>query len=135
MSGPREVKLVFRFIGDGVSPERITAELGLTPAETHAKGAPRTEHGPQTWHTGYWAIASPIEPTAPLERHLEAVLGIIEPLERQIAALRAPDVTPGLFAGIFLAPDGSGTVVLSPGIMDRVARLQLPLEIHLYVDD
>lgn len=135
MSGPREVKLVFRFVGDGVLPETITTRLGLTPVEAHAKGEPRTGNVPQVWHSGYWAIQSPVDSAAPLEQHLEAILGVIEPLGQRIAALRAPDITPSLFSGVFLGPDATAALVLSPELMGRIARLQLRLEVHLYVDD
>lgn len=135
MSGSREVKLVFRFVGDGVLPETITTSLGLTPTEAHAKGQPRTGNIPQLWHTGYWAIQSSVDSAAPLEQHLEALLGIMEPLGQRIAALRASDVTPSLFGGVFLGPDASAALVLSPELMGRMARLQLRLEVQLYVDD
>jgi hypothetical protein len=70
------------------------------PRESHEPG-----NVPQVWHTGYWAIQSSVDSAAPLEQHLEGILGIIEALGERIAALRAPDVTLSLFSGVFLNPD------------------------------
>jgi len=70
----KEVIVTFRFVGDNVNPDIITAKLGLQPSLAHAKGQVVEKHPEHIYPSGFWELRSSISANRPLEEHLEKLL-------------------------------------------------------------
>jgi hypothetical protein len=131
-----KVKAAFRFVGDNVDPEAITARIGIQPSRAHAKGDIIKKHPERTHTAGLWGLDSPILPDQPLEKHLQYLLDQLEAQAAGIEELKELGLSPSFFCGFFVAGRESGSLIkLESDTLERVACLGVPLELHIYCCD
>lgn len=93
-----EVNVTFRFVGDLVDPEMITARLEIVPTDAHHKGDIIEKHPERKYPTGLWSLESQLGSDLPLDQHLRHLLSILEPKASTLAKLKAADFSPEFFA-------------------------------------
>jgi hypothetical protein len=131
-----KVRAAFRFVGDNVNPEEITVRIGIQPSRAHAKGAIIKKHPERTHSIGLWGLDSPILPDRPLEEHLLYLLDELETQVSGIEELKELGLLPSFFCGFFVAGRESGSLIkLESDTLNRIARLGIPLELHIYCCD
>lgn len=122
-----------RLYDDRLDPDEITQRLGITPTDSHRRGALHGSRA-QAWKQTHWSLTSQDQPIPrDLEPHVAWVLDKIEPVRTQLTMLIESGVEANMFC--FLSCYGMGGPTLSPNIMGRLAALQLPLGLDIYGAD
>lgn len=119
--------------GEDLEPDELTRCLGCAPSHAHRRGEARsTRSSRPPWPRGAWLLReagqAPVGPDALLERLLDRL-----PSDPRIwEALRARYEV-HLCLGIFLE-DWNRGFRLSPGLIQRLARLGFDLDLDIYGD-
>jgi hypothetical protein len=114
-----------------ISPEEITARMGVPASRSHQKGQPVSSRTPSVLRReSNWILVSPLEDTQDLASHLRWLADIIEP---RIEVLRAllPKCKIKLFCG-FSSDSGQGGTVLDSALLARLGKLPMDLTLDLY---
>ena len=123
-------RATFRVWSHDVPPESIGDTLGLRPTKLLRKGEPvskrsnalRKEHGIQ--------IESALPTSEPLERHLDSLCDLLEPVASKLEAITRSceyDIHCGFSSG-----NGQGGFTLNPNLLSRLAALRIELVVDLY---
>lgn len=115
--------VAFCLSSDTMHPEVIARHLGLQSCEASVKGSPTGERSPQTHPYHIACFPSPVPPSARMEKHIEAILSLIEPLLPKIDELRT-SCRPVVFCSC-LVKDEDGWE-LSPELLSRMSRVAVP---------
>jgi hypothetical protein len=117
-----------RLMGENLDPQRVTAQLGITPSQTHRAGE-RSKFG-GVYPTGYWALTSKDAlDTEDLEEHIDWLLRQVEPISVQWLEQQA-----GVRADVFCFVEinsGAG-LPFSSTLLGRLAALNLLLDLDIY---
>jgi hypothetical protein len=112
--------------------DEIGATLGIEATRTHSKGQPRGKVGSKTFVYRDWAwfLSTPMGGHPNLAEHLKWVLDIIEP---RLDALRMLLATcKVVLYCAFSSGNGQGGFTLDSVMLQRIARLGVPLVLDLY---
>ncbi len=127
----RRVWATLRLGGENLDPDEVTERLGITPTYAHRRGQVHNKRG-DVWREGQWSLTSENQHVpCDLEDHIAWVLDRIEPVREQFLEICIGDVSADMFC--FLECYGMGGPQLSPTLMKRMARLDLPLGLDIYV--
>ena len=129
-----EVAVTFRFVGDTLQPGEITALMALKPTLAHAKGDPVAKHPGRKQPTGYWGLDSTLASSCSLDEHLRHLLSQLESRVATIADIKRRECTASLYCAYFISTVTGSLIQLGPDLLERVAALGVPLEVHLYSD-
>jgi hypothetical protein len=125
-----KIHVYFAVFDFGSDPTIVTKLVGIEPTQSWVKGGPMPNH-PQIKAThSRWAIHSPLAYSAGVEKHLEALLPILEShatgIHRATAQYRA-----AICCAIYFE-DFNPSIVISESIVSRIAKLGLSIEFDLY---
>ena len=123
-------RATFRVWSDALSPEMIAGALGLKPTELHRKGEAVSKRTTAVRKEHCIRIESSLPTSDPLQRHLEALCDLIEPVAQKLAAI-ADQCEYDIFCG-FSSGNGQGGFTLSPELLNRLAALKIELVVDLY---
>ena len=123
-------RATFRVWSDTMSPEAIAGALGIEPTELHRKGEPVSKRTAAVRKEHCIRIKSSLPTSEPLQRHLESLCDLIEPLGPKLAAI-ADRCECDIFCG-FSSGNGQGGFSLSPQLLNRLAALKIKLVVDLY---
>src|SRR3989442_1401191 len=129
-----EVAATFRFLGDALNPEAITACLALSPTEAHAKGEAVPKHPKRQYPTGYWGLDSTLDPCCSLDDHLKHLLERLESRGEAIKAIEQSGCSMSFYCAYFMKTLTDNIVQLDPQTLGRIAALGARLELHIYSD-
>ena len=125
-----------RLFGDRLPLDDVGTRLDLVPYRVgrkgeHLHGNPR--YAQYESHLWLWSVTSMHK--VPLENQLALTMDVLEPRsDRLRALLRETGARAELFIG-FSSGNGQGGASLSAELLERLAKLGLPLELDLYPPD
>jgi Domain of unknown function (DUF4279) len=124
----------FLLIGDRLDPEAATRRLRVKPERSFPKGTIRpSKAGRLRQRTGVWIFTTEgVLASTSLERHLRYLLDELEPRTEEIQALVDRDGLEAVFSCFWVSATGHGGPVLSPEVLNRVARVGAALWFDLY---
>src|SRR3954465_13060904 len=111
-------RATFRVWSDALAPEAIAGVLGLEPAELHRKGEAVSKRTTAVRKEHCVRIKSSLPTSEPLQRHLEALCDLIEPVAPKLAAI-IDQCECDIFCG-FSSGNGQGGFTLSPEWLSRL---------------
>jgi hypothetical protein len=116
------------------SSAELTALLGREPRRSFERGSLMSPRNPRSAQRAesLWVLESRLAGDAPLERHLEWALDVVETLREPIASL--PPGSADIFVGCELT-DGQGSLELDHALLERLAALPVDLIFDLYSAD
>jgi hypothetical protein len=124
-------KACFRISGDALQPDEVTRELDLEATSSGLKGgALSSSRRKQPLRTSIWILNSPLDDHTPLEDHLAWLLDTLEPRLGVINAIAKQHKT-DFFCG-FSSDNGQGGCTFDAVLLERLARLGIPLGLDLY---
>ena len=129
-----EVSATFRFLGDSLNPEALTACMTLSPTEAHAKGEAVPKHPKRKYSTGYWGLDSTLDPSCALDDHLKHLLDRLESRREAIKAIEQSGCSMSFYCAYFVKTLTDNAVQLDPQTLGRIAALGARLELHIYSD-
>lgn len=122
----------FTMLGATLDPEQITPALGLTPDRASKAGDLRGKTT-STWQHGFWSISTENEVQSQnLEEHIARLLDKLEPVSRQLAAIRESSEIHARVFCFWETNRMNDGIELSPDLMGRLARLNLQVGIDIY---
>jgi hypothetical protein len=89
-----ETRAYFAVCTDELSPDELTARIGLTPSSVMTKAAKRAS--PPRPATNAWQLDSGLDRHAPVWEHLEALCVLVTPVTARIAELCRGEPTASL---------------------------------------
>lgn len=120
----------FRVGFDGsFDPTEISDALGLEPTIYGRKGEIRSRSRPPR-RNSVWILSSPLVAHEPLQKHLEWLLERLESRADAILAV-SKKYSVDFFCG-FSSESGQGGCTFEAPLLERLARLKLPLVLDLY---
>ncbi|MBL8131866.1 MAG: DUF4279 domain-containing protein [Anaerolineae bacterium] len=127
LNKPR-TKVGFRIFAPSLDPSKVSQVLGLTPDHTHLVGDyPRDNPRYNPYKHGMWALHSKLLSEEPFTMHLENLLSILEPKQKQILELsekNSVDFSCSLFS--------QSGFQLPPNLLRRIANLGATLGVDVY---
>lgn len=119
---------------DTLDPEQISDHLGLIPTNSYRRGDPittaRRRYGNHP--SGGWLLSSRDHVVAEdLTAHLDWLLARLEPAAPRIGALQAEGYDVAIIIALSAEPLGGGPT-LSSEMLERLARLGVPVDLDLY---
>lgn len=129
-----EVSVTFRFLGDALDPDAITASMALKPTEAHTKGEAVPKHPDRKYPTGYWGLESALAPWRSLDEHLKSLLEMLEAREATIETIRRSGCSTSFYCACFVKTVVDNVVQLDSQILGNLAALGARLELHIYCD-
>ena len=133
-AGGNEVSATFRFLGDALDPDAITASMALKPTEAHTKGEAVPNHPDRQYPTGYWGLESVLAPWRSLDEHLKSLLETLEAREAPIETIRRSGCSTSFYCACFVKTVVGSVVQLDPQLLGSIAALGARLELHIYCD-
>ena len=129
------VHVSLRLAGD-FHPDAVTTRLGITPSDSHAKGAPvGNGRSGRRYRQSRWFLGSEGHVRAEtFEPHVRWLLDQVEPRSVDLVTLMAEGVD-GDVDCYWESTGMSGGPVISPTTMARLSALNLPLTISFYLTD
>jgi len=119
-----------KVVGFGDDPSVVTARIGLSPTPAWRIGDPMPSHSTATRNHSRWSFHSPLPLEAHVEKHLEALLPLLEPHAARIQECAA-EFSVELCCAVYYE-DFTPGIHLSPQILQRIADLGIPLDLDLY---
>jgi hypothetical protein len=115
-------KASFRVVSASLTAADISNRLGLAATRAHEAGerVSSTSGSPVHREAG-WFLESGLDDREPMDRHLVALLDQLEPRVDRLRDL-ASECRMDLFCG-FSSESGQGGFILSPGLLERLARI------------
>jgi hypothetical protein len=132
-----ETYATFRVYSPSMSPEAISAKLGLKPSETMSKGhIRRTRRGGEieTKINGWFLRSKESIGSRDLRHHLDWLLDRLTGVRHSLLALQAGDAEMDVFC-YWVSAYGHGGPTLEPEHMRRLADLNLELGLDVYFAD
>jgi hypothetical protein len=124
-------KAAFCIYGDTLQPDEISRDLGLQATNSGLKGERQSKY-PKTrqLRTSMWILGSPLDDHLPLQDHLGWLL---DALESKLDVVRgtATRYDARLFCG-YSSEHGQGGCTFDIALLERLARLGVPLVLDLY---
>lgn len=122
----------FRIYGDDLSPEKVSAMLGLSPVRSYVKGA---QFGSQIREDGLWAFSGGADfDYESLEDGLENVLSSLWDKKELVQEIGRSGMRLVWWCGHFQSAfDGGPT--LSPGLMSRLGEFGAELFLDCYFSE
>jgi hypothetical protein len=115
----------FAITGKEISPEELTAKLGIQPEISFTRG----KHG-------CWGISSEnmgFPPNNPIP-HFEWLIEILEPAELKIKEVLAEENISARVSCFWITPDGRINLEVEPDMIARFAKLNLKVWFDIYCD-
>jgi len=121
----------FRIFGDTLQPDRASEELGIRATNSGLKGEILSSSRlKKPLLSSVWILESPLDKQVPLEEHLKWLLDALEP-KIEIICRIAKQYETDFFCG-FSSDNGQGGCTFSVVLLERLARLGVPLVLDLY---
>jgi hypothetical protein len=121
----------FRIFAPELDPDKVSQVLGLVPDRTHRKGDyPRNNPKYFPYKHGMWGLHSQLPREEPFTAHLESLLAILEPKQKQILELSETNNV-DFFCSLFWQ---SG-FQLPPRLLRQIANLGAVLGVDVYPSD
>ena len=114
---------------DSFDPAEVSGVLGFEPTTSGRKGEIRGNGRPPR-RNSIWSLHSPLASQEPLDKHLEWLLDRLEPKADAIGGI-SQRYEVDFFCG-FSSENGQGGCTFDASLLDRLARLKLPLVLDLY---
>lgn len=130
MNAEKWTRASLRIFGENLVPDDISSSLNLAPTQTHLRGQRKSEKVPLVWKHSMWLLQSPLGTNEELPRHLEWLLGELEPRATTLKEL-STQFKVDLFCG-FSSENGQGGFTLSAELLCRLANLGIPIALDLY---
>jgi len=113
------------------STAELATLLGTEPTRSFERGSLMSPRNPRSAkrEESLWVLESELSRDAPVERHLERALDVVETLREPIASL--PPGSADIFVGYELT-GGQGGLVLDHALLQRLAALPVDLIFDLY---
>ena len=130
MNSEKWTRASLRIFGEDLVPDEISSRLDLRPTQTHLRGQRKSERVSLAWKDSMWLLQSPLGTEEDLPRHLEWLLGKLEPkagIVNEISAKFKMD----FFCG-FSSDNGQGGFTLSTELLRRLADIGIPITLDLY---
>jgi hypothetical protein len=128
---PHEYRASLDVFSETISLGDLTAALG-SPSEGYDRGdlvSGRSPDGPKRERAG-WILESK-SGACILEDQIEELVVFAEEHRAAFDAF-APDLAARIFCGVFSGKDAQGGFTLEPGLLRRLADLDLPMVFDLY---
>jgi hypothetical protein len=122
----------FNIYAEALDPVLVSRRLALSPSSAHRAG---DRHARRIYRGGHWSLSSEAAvESRDLRRHLDWILGQIEPHAAALVELRAEgnDLGVGCF---WLSGSGHGGPQLDPMQLSRLGLLGLPVTFDFYDAD
>lgn len=119
---------------EDLDPERITGLLKIEPTWTQTKGVRCTRRSGKTFvpKIGVWLFSTKDRVASKdVRRHVDWLLTQLDGKDEALKRLQAEGVHTDIFC-YWLSADGQGGPTLSPGIMRRLAELELEIGFDIY---
>src|SRR2546425_1005429 len=80
LSNVNESKATLRIASDTLSSRQISDILGISPSEARERGSPYSSRDPysKARENAVWLLQSTIDPSQPLEAHIESLVQVVE---------------------------------------------------------
>jgi hypothetical protein len=129
-----EVSVTFRFLGEALNPEAITARMTLSPTAAHARGESVPEHPERKYATGYWGLDSTLAPVCSLDEHLQHLLARLASRREAIKEIEHSGCSMSFYCAYFMQTRTDNAIQLDPQTLGGIAALGARLELHIYCD-
>ncbi|MGH7175478.1 MAG: DUF4279 domain-containing protein, partial [Minisyncoccia bacterium] len=104
-----------RLFHDDLNPKTISEQLGIRPTTAVVKGE-RIKPSRPPHKTGLWSCSTEHLKSTDIRVHLDHLLGLLQPVQVQLAELRSSGVTQDVFC-YWATDDGQGGPELDPSQM------------------
>lgn len=122
----------FILIGKGLNSNEVTSLFGINPDRAFNQGDPRGAD--KVWPHGFWELSSQgLVASTDLERHIVWLLDHIEPLQSQLQSVRTNRIRAEISC-FWESRTGHGGPSFSPGLLRRIAGLDLELGLDIYFE-
>jgi hypothetical protein len=139
LDGVSQVAVHFRFAGETLDPQAVTARLGIEPDWAQRRGDPLVRSNGETLgqtENGIWSLTSVGRVRSlNIVTHLSALLELLRPVASAVAELAAE--YPAFFFMVYTSdelPRGRG-FGLSPPLLAEIAALGAAVDLDFYCDD
>jgi hypothetical protein len=124
-------KAAFCIYGDTLQPDEVNRDLGLQATNSGLKGERQSKFPKaRPLRTSIWILDSPLDDHLPLEDHLKWLIDALEPkLDVVRGITKRYDAR--LSCG-YSSDHGQGGCTFDVTLLERLARLGLPLVLNLY---
>ena len=129
-----EVSVTFRFLGEALNPEAITARMTLSPTAAHARGESVPKHPERKYATGYWGLDSTLAPSCLLDEHLQHLLARLASRREAIEEIEHSGCSMSFYCAYFMQTLTNNAIQLDPQTLGGIAALGARLELHIYCD-
>jgi hypothetical protein len=124
-------KACLRISGETLQPEEVSRELGLVATSSGLKGEfLSSSRLKRPLRSSVWILESPLDKQILLEDHLKWLLDALEPKSEIISRI-AKQCEADFFCG-FSSNNGQGGCAFSVALLERLAKLGVPLVLDLY---
>jgi hypothetical protein len=127
---PDQSHVFLKVLDFGDDPSVVTSRIGLSPTSAWRFGDPMPPHPTAIRNHSRWSLKSPLPLETHVERHLEALLSLLEPYATNIRECAA-DFSIELCCAIYYE-DFTPGIHLSPEILRRIGALGISLDLDLY---
>ena len=127
---PAKSHVFLKVLDFGDDPSVVTSRIGLSPTSVWRRGDPMPPHPTATRNHSRWSFHSPLPLEAHAEKHLEALLSLLEPHASTIRQCAA-EFSVELCCAIYYEDFTSG-IHLSTDILRRITSLSIPFDLDLY---
>jgi hypothetical protein len=128
-----KVTASFRVMGAHLDPKAVSGMLHLDPDYSHCRGDSRIRKGRRyaDYSEGLWSIESDALATAPIEAHIDNLLGKLTGRKEAIQELKLGNLRVDIFIGVFRT-GGTLGFSLSDKAIELAAELGLSIGFDLY---
>lgn len=128
-----ESHISLRILHESLSPDQVSALMGMRADRFHTKGDPVRKGSSTTHQRGYWGIDSGrhMLMTEPLDHHICWLLDKIEHSRAQVVIWQSLGWQIDLCIGAF-TESGHGGPEMSSAVLERLGRLGLTVYFDLY---
>jgi Domain of unknown function (DUF4279) len=129
---PHEYTASLSVFSNTIPLRDLTAALG-SPTTGHDRGEPASRSNPDGPKRGQasWLLESKGRRARPLEDQIEELVAFAEEHRKAFEAL-APMLERRIVCGVFSGEHAQGGFILGPGLLRRLADLDLPVVFDLY---
>ena len=127
---PDKSHVFLKILDFGDDPSVVTSLVGLSPTSAWVRGDPMPPHPTATRNHSRWSYYSPLPLETHAEKHLEALLPLIEPHATAIRQCAA-DFSVEICCAIYYE-DFSQGIHFPADILRRITALGIPLDLDLY---
>ncbi len=126
-----ETRVYLWFMNYGEDATGVTRLIGMKPTSIGIPGQPNAQFPKMIHRVHKWQLYSPLDSSAHIERHFEALLHLIESHKEAIKA--ATELwSSGLNAAVYYHQDFTPGIHLSAKTLKLVADMNLSIDLDLY---